>query len=76
MVACHGKLRVLSLDGEIRQILLLWKLIAKAHAVVIYTETEIHETSVRRLFQFYKQLVVMVADAFLLTPHWLPCFIK
>lgn len=68
MVAGHGKSGMLFLYHKINQILLLRKLITESHAVIIYPKTDIHKTSGRRLFKFYQQFVVVVADIFCL-PH-------
>ena len=76
MIACHGKLGMLLLDDEIVQTFLLWKLIAQAHTIIIYTETDGDITLRSSLVQVYLHLVVMVADGSGLAPYRLPGFIE
>ena len=76
MVASHSKLGVLSLHDEIWQILLLWELIAEPYSIVIHAETQVHETTVRRLLHLHEQLVVVVADVACLAPYGLPGLIE
>ncbi len=76
MVACHRKLRMLLLDHEINQILLLRKLIAETHSVVVDPETDIHQTVSCSLLHLHKHLVVMVTYVAGLSPHRLPGLIE
>ena len=76
MIACHGKLGMLLLDDEIIQTFLLWELIAQAHTIIIYTETDGDVALRSSLVQIYLHLVVMVADGGGLAPYWLPGFIE
>ena len=76
MVACHGELRMLCLHYEIRKELLLRKLIAETYTIVIDTETKIHKPTIGRLLHLNEKLIIMVTNLFLLTPYWLPFFIK
>ena len=76
VVASHSKLRALLLYNEIIEIGLLWKFVAKAHAVVIDTEAENHDTVRLTLFQRNCQLVIVVAYLMRLSPYRLPCLVE
>ena len=76
MVASHGKLRVLLLDDEIDETVLLGKLIAEAHAVVIDAEADVHLASCVVLGETDEKLVVVVADSGRLAPDGLPGLVE
>ena len=76
MIACHRKLGMLFLDDEIVKAFLLRELIAQAHTIIIYTETDSDVTLGRCLVQVYLHLVVVVTDGSSLTPYWLPGLIE
>ena len=76
MIACHGKLGMLLLDDEIVQTFLLWELIAQAHTIIIYTETDGDITLRSSLVQVYLHLVIVIADGSGFTPYRLPGFIE
>ena len=62
MITCHGKLGMLLLNHKVVQTFLLRELIAQAHTIIIYTETDGDVTLGGSLVQVYLHLVVMVAD--------------
>ena len=76
MIACHGKLGMLLLDDKIVQTFLLWELIAQAHTIIIYTETDGDVALRRSLVQVYLHLVIMVADGSGFAPYRLPGFVE
>ena len=76
MVASHGKLRVLLLDDEIDEAVLLGELIAEAHAVVIDAEADVHLASCVVLGETDEELVVVIADSGRLAPDGLPGLVE
>ncbi len=76
VVAGHGKLRILLLDGKVVEIRLCGEFIAKTHTVVVNAEAYHHEAVELRLGEFHGQLVVVVADLRLLAPHGLPGLVE
>ena len=76
MVARHGKLRMLLLDKEIVERLLLWELIAKSHSLVVYTEAYDDVAVGGRLVEVHLQLVVVVAYLRPFAPHGSPCLVE
>ena len=76
MVAGHGKLRVLLLDDEVVEVVLLGELVAQAHAVVVDAEADDDVAVAGLLKEVDRHLVVVVADGRGLAPYGLPGLIK
>ena len=76
VVAGHGKLGVLLLDDKIVQLVLLWKLIAQSHAIVVHPETDDDVALGGRLVEHNFQFVIVVADGGGFTPYGSPCLVK
>ena len=76
MVACHLELTLLLFDDEIGQVLLRGELIAEAQSIIEETKTNHHRPVVLLLTEGHQQLVVVVADTALLTPHRRPSLIE
>ena len=76
MIARHGKLRVLFLDEEVVQRLLLGELIAQSHAIVVDPEANDDIAMGSRLVKIYLQFIVLIAYGGRLTPHGFPRFIE
>ena len=78
MVARHCKLGILLFYNKVCQLLcrLCRELIAKAQSIVIKAEADIYKKASLITAQFNEQLVVVVANLAVLTPHWSPSLIK
>jgi hypothetical protein len=76
MVGGHRKLGVLLLYHEIVERLLLRKLVAQSHAIVVNAETDGDVAVGGGLVQVDGHLVVVVADGCGLTPHGSPCLVE
>ena len=76
MIARHGKLRVLFLDEEVVERLLLGELVAQSYAVVIHPEADDDIAVGGRLVQAHLQFVVMVAYGGRLAPHRFPRLVE
>ena len=76
VVAGHGKLGVLVLDDKIDEGVLLWKLIAQSHSLIIDTETDDHLALGCGLVEGHGQLVVAVAHLGHLPPDGFPSLVE
>lgn len=76
VVAGHGKLRVFLLYHEVVEVLLLRKLVAQAHAVVVDAEAQTYVTIARRLVEAYLKFVVVVANGLCLAPYRCPSLVE
>ena len=76
MIARHGKLRVLFLNEEVVQRLLLGELIAQSHAIVVDPEANDDIAMGSQLVKIYLQFIVLIAYGGRLTPHGFPRFIE
>ena len=76
VVASHGKLRVLLLDDEVVELLLLRKLVAQSHAIVVHAEAYGDVSLGGRLTQVHGHLVVVVSDGGRFAPHRLPRLVE
>ena len=76
VIARHGKLRVLLLHHKVVERLLLGKLVAQSHAVVVDTKTDKDVAVGGRLAERDGQFVVVIADGRCLAPHGFPSLVK
>ena len=76
MVTSHGKLRMFFFNDEVNKFLLYGELISQANALVVYSETDVHQSLGLRLRHFHQQFVIMIADISCLTPNGLPGLVE
>ena len=74
MVARHGEFGALLPQDEVRELRLLWELVAESEPVVVEPETD--EQQAPLLFERYGEFVVVVADRGRFTPDGFPGLVE
>ena len=76
VVACHGKLCVFLLNGEVGQVLLSRKFVSEAEPIVEHAEAYLYLTFVLGLWEGDAEFVVVIANVAFFAPNGLPRLVE